>query len=188
MDKLFFDKSEIRSIIKESLSELIGFHGSRSDFNSFDLKYLGSGTGQQDYGYGIYVADSRDGAEHYGNIIYQVEIPTDKRKYIFAKKEYSPRALRSIKDKLYRYILKTTSDYKGAERELYQDLGYAFGEVMDGNGVYGTVSSYLGSDKETSEFFSKLGYVGIWIDDSNGFTNYVIFDAKNVKIIKKEKA
>lgn len=186
MEKLYFNTNDIRSLIKESLSELIGYHGSRSDFDSFDLKYLGSGTGQQDYGYGIYVADSRDGAAHYGNIIYQVEIPTDKRKYIFARKDYPQRTVRSIRDKLYRYILKTTSDYKGAERELYEDLGYAFGEVMDGNQIYGTVSSYLGSDKEASEFFSKLGYVGLWIDDSNGFTNYVIFNEKHIKIINKE--
>ena len=57
--------------------------------------------------------------------------------------------------------------------------------------MYGTVASLIGSDKKASEFFSRIGYVGIeWIATNGAtgveFANYVIFDPKNIKILRKE--
>ena len=47
----------------------------------------------------------------------------------------------------------------------------------------------FGSDDETSEFLHSIGYVGIKFPASDGstgkkFTNYVIFDEKDIEIIK----
>ena len=57
-----------------------------------------------------------------------------------------------------------------------------------GGDVYGTIASILGDDKETSEFLYKEGYKGIkWFDKDNGTTNYVVFNPKDITILKKEK-
>ena len=182
MAKIKLTEEQIKNLI---FNEITAYHGSNADFNDFDLGFVNTGNKMQAYGYGIYVALNKSDAERYGKIQYVVEIPKLGNHYLNAKKMYNKAFVAKIFDKLYNYILKTLDDYKGAENDLYQEFKSMLDEY-DGLQLYGTASSYLGSDKEATIFFEKLGYKGILIDD-NGNINVVIFNPKDIKVIKKEK-
>lgn len=182
MNKIRLTEEQIKSLI---INEITAYHGSNADFTEFDLGFINSGNKMQAYGYGIYVALNKSAAERYGKIQYVVEIPKLGNRYLNAYKRYNKPFVTKIFNHLYSYILKNTNDYEGAEKELYQDFNSMLDEY-DGLQLYGTASSYLGSDKEATIFFEKLGYKGILIDD-NGNINVVIFNPKDIKVIKKEK-
>jgi hypothetical protein len=48
---------------------IIAFHGSGTDFNEFKLEKIGTGEGNQAYGYGLYFTDVKDIAEYYRAIL-----------------------------------------------------------------------------------------------------------------------
>lgn len=188
-------ESVIRKAILESLDELKLYHGSTADFDEFNLAFLGSGWGQQAYGYGVYLSNSRDAAHDYakGGKIYTVEVPNGK---YLSYEGIPPKEAMRIAKLFFKYY--TTEDEYGKEaypgeaaNEFWEMECKYIADCSDGGSVYGTVASLIGSDKEASEFFSRIGYVGIeWIA-TNGetgveFANYVIFDPKNIKILRKE--
>ena len=80
-------------------------------------------------------------------------------------------------------------EYKGVENELRRELNDVFNSEYTGQSLYGTVSSYLGGDKNASDFLSKIGYKGIDypagtnFGNGNGARNYVIFREKDARII-----
>lgn len=174
----------VEATINEVMNEITAYHGTDANFDDFDLAYISTGSGNQDYGYGIYLSILPDGAQYYGKNKYTVEIPSDNKKYLIADKFYSPTLLNKIKNKLYKIILAKDDTYKGSERELMQDLNYTF---VDNNGIglYGSIESYLGSDKETSEFLYSLGFIGMKYN-INKYENVVMFNPKDIKIINKE--
>lgn len=180
-------ENQLNKIISEAISKMTAYHYSNADFNNFDLGFVNTGNKMQSYGYGIYVAMTQDAAKYYGKIGYVVEIPKNPNKYIIGTKTYSKAFCAKILNQLYSYILSTTDIYNGAENELRMELNSIIDEY-DGLNIYGTVESYLGSDKEASEFFEKLGYYGIRYADKRGFEIAVIFNPKNIKIIKKTKS
>lgn len=188
MTKIKLNENQLKKLIVNEISNLTAYHGSNADFNQFDLGFVNSGNKMQAYGYGIYVALNKEAAEHYGKVLYIVEIPKSDKKYLNAFQVYDKKYVSNILKKLFNYLLKIEPDiYKGSENELWQELESII-DNYDGLTIYGTAESYLGSDKEASQFFEKLGFYGIkWIDsnDKNN-ENAVIFNPKNIKIIKKE--
>ena len=77
-----------------------------------------------------------------------------------------------------------------SSRSLRKELDSLMDEQIDGKHLYGTISSYLGSDKEASQFLHSLGYVGISYPAefrtggrSDGAKNYVIFNENDAKIV-----
>ena len=101
----------------------------------------------------------------------------------------------SIALKFKDYYLSTeygSSAYKGHENEFWESECKYVGTTDCGLNVYGSISSILGSDREASQFLRNIGYLGIKCHVKNRdtgfkFINYVIFDPKDIKIIKKEK-
>lgn len=177
MKKLF------QYIIESSFENDIFYHGSNAKFDKFKLEYVNTGNKMQAFGYGIYVTSDKDAANHYGKILYKVEIPKIGSKYIEGNKLYNKSFVKTILNKMYKYILKNQSElYKGAEKEFWSELESII-DNYDGNQIYGTVSSYLGSDKDATEFFDKLGYYGIVFRDNN-IINVVIFNSENINIIR----
>lgn len=53
----------------ENKPGIIAFHGSGTDFNEFKLEKIGTGEGNQAYGYGLYFTDVKDIAEYYRAIL-----------------------------------------------------------------------------------------------------------------------
>ena len=188
------NESLIRRAILESIDELDLYHGSQADFSEFDLAYLGSGWGQQAYGYGVYLIDNPQGAREYarGGLVYTAKVPNGP--YLSYKGISRASAMKIAKD-FFKYY--TTENeygkeaYKGYEREFWNEECKYLCDCQTGGDIYGTIASLLGDDKETSIFLYREGYKGIkWIDvtaDGTKNTNYVVFNPKDITILKKEK-
>jgi hypothetical protein len=125
----------VENTINEVMNEITAYHGTDANFDNFDLAYMGTGAGKQDYGYGIYLSILPDGTQQYGKNAYTVEIPSDNKKYLIADKVYSPSFVNKLKNKLYQLIITQDDTYKGAEKELMQDLNITFNDI-DGTSTY----------------------------------------------------
>lgn len=174
----------IKNIIREAIEEVVAYHGSNADFDDFDLAYINTGAKSQDYGYGVYLSMRPDATSTYGKNHYTVEISSDKKKYLYADKVYPKSILQRIKIKLYKYIMKHDDAYQGAEKDLAQDLNDAFHD-MDGLGISATIESYIGSDKETSEFLYSMGFIGLKYNIGE-YECVVMFNPKDVLMVDKK--
>jgi hypothetical protein len=175
------EKKLIRTISNE---EDVAYHTSNADFDNFDLAFVNSGTKNQAYGYGIYLSYVSDGASMYGKNSYVVEIPSNDKKYLDSRIKPNKNIMTKVLNTLFN-ILKKDEMYTGVEYELKTELLEAFANIDDGLNLYGTISSYLGSDKEASIFFDRLGLLGIRFPFGDNGDNVVIFNPKNIKILKK---
>ena len=193
MKRILFTESQLKRIMGEAIDELELYHGSRADFNQFDLAYLSTGWGQQAHGYGIYLTNDYETAKEYsiGGKIYTVEVPDsgylNDRSITMSEKQ-------KIANKLFRYFTEEDEERKLSypDNDTKQCLwDYEIKSILNcntGEDVYGTISSLMGDDKETSEFLRKLGYIGLKVTDERfKTTTYIIFNANDIKIIKKEK-
>ena len=128
------------------------------------------------------------GNAHY---LYSVEIPNDNgHNYLRHDKPVSSREIARVKQRLFDTL--SQGDYKGAERELREELNGVFVSGLEGDVLYNTVSAYLGGDKPASIFFNEMGYVGIkypsnYMSGGNtkGQSNYVIFNEADAKIVDR---
>lgn len=179
----------IKKIIRETIKEMNLYHGTRANFDNFDLAYLGSGWGQQAYGYGFYLSDSPEVAKDFaqGGYIYTVKVP--KGRYL-SYGGISRAEVNRIAADFFKYY--TTEHefgkdaYLGHEKDFWNEECRYMCNADNGGRVYGDLAHLFGNDKEASEFLYKEGYKGIkWGD--NGITNYVMFNPKDIKIIEKKK-
>ncbi len=60
-----FNKSQIKYVYAESITEAVVYHGSPHKFGKFDIQQIGSGQGAQTYGWGLYFAEEPDVALDY---------------------------------------------------------------------------------------------------------------------------
>ena len=117
--------------------------------------------------------------------LYSIEIPdNDGTNYLEQDKSVPKEQLNKIKQALYNRLVADT--HKGVEQDLKEELDGIFGNELDGSDVYGTVGSYLGSDKAASQFLNENGYVGISYPTdggkAKGARNYVIFNEQDLDI------
>ena len=178
--------------VNESLDELDLYHGTNADFDKFDEKFYLTGIGEMAYGWGVYLSNSINTAKEYGpgGQIMTVEVPDGK--YLDSRRISKSEASK-IAHAFYKFFLSSEHGqvYKGSEKEFWDYECSCLENVPDGSYLYGTISTFLGSDKEASEWLHSIGYVGLKFPGHNSntgekFMNYVIFDANDVKIIKKE--
>lgn len=94
-------------------------------------------------------------------------------------------------NELYKYIIKNQPDFYPdyiSRMEFLQELKISFNET-DGLSFYGTLETYIGSDKETSKFiYDKLKKIGLKYMLNNNYPCVVMFNPKDIKIIRKETA
>lgn len=178
--------------VNESLDELDLYHGTNADFDKFDEKFYLTGIGEMAYGWGVYLSNSINTAKEYGpgGQIMTVEVPDGK--YLDSRRISKSEASK-IARAFYKFFLSSEHGqvYKGSEKEFWDYECSCLENVPDGSYLYGTISTFLGSDKEASEWLHSIGYVGLRFPGHNSntgekFMNYVIFDTNDVKIIKKE--
>lgn len=120
--------------------------------------------------------------------LYFVEIPDDNgSNYLDYDKEMSKKELNEVRNKLEAILAE--GDYKGVEKELKRELDSVFVDGLTASDVYGNVSAYLGGDKQASEFFNEMDYVGIKYPanyrsggNEDGKKNFVIFNESDMKI------
>ena len=182
-----------RNDLHESLDELDLYHGTHANFDKFDEKFYLTGVGEMAYGWGVYLSNSINTAKEYspGGQIMTVQVPEGK--YLDSRRISKAEASK-LAHAFYKSYLsgKGGELYKGSEKEFWDYECSCIENVPDGSYLYGTISTFLGSDKEASEWLHSMGYVGLRFPGHNQstgerFMNYVIFDANDVKIIKKEK-
>ena len=179
--------------IYESIDELDLYHGTHADFDKFDEKFYLTGVGEMAYGWGVYLSNSINTAKEYspGGQIMTVQVPEGK--YLDSRRISKAEASK-LAHAFYKFYLSGEGGelYKGSEKEFWDYECSCIENVPDGSYLYGTISTFLGSDKKASEWLHSMGYVGLKFPGHNQatgerFMNYVIFDTNDVKITKKEK-
>ena len=129
-------------------------------------------------------------------ILYTIDIPEDNGHNYLSYDETVPKEeVKSVLNTLYAHLVADEeSGYsdKAASKELRKELDSLAEDEIDGNNLYGTVSSYLGTDKEASEFLGGIGYAGLKYPtnfksggNAEGTNNYVIFKDSDLKIVDR---
>jgi hypothetical protein len=156
------------------------FHGSSYYFDKFNTDKIGSGIGQQQDGWGIYLTDDKESSKNYGNYIYETTLFKGKNldEYTFIDIN------KPVKKDLVEKII-----------EPFKKLGFNVSEILEfdymGLLFYKTLSRKLGGDKKASLFLLNNGIDGIKrsFENSEGViyrTDYVIFDENAITIENKE--
>ena len=186
---------KLNEFLNIAKTELVLYHGTKSKFDRFDAKYINTGFGMQEYGYGFYLSDEYKTAEQYsrGGIVMEVSVPDGPW---LTYDNISMNEKMEIADRFFKYY--TEENEFGKEAYETDETRHMFWEhecryildCDDGGRVYGTIASILGDDKETSEFLRHLGYIGIKYNERVGnsgkeFHNYLIFNGNDIKILKK---
>ena len=175
--------------LAEASNGIEAFHGSQADFDNFSLAYALTGIGSNVYGKGVYVTDSMDAAKEYshGHFVYTVTVP--RRKYLSDSICRSRRTVQLLVSAFFKYYGEENDEGKNLYGNHLKEFWMDLAPLQRCLTLYELYSSLLGfADEDTIQsFLSRFGYVGLKIKDEHVKQNvYVIFDAKNVKIVKKE--
>jgi len=174
--------------------ELILYHGSPYKFDKFTTSKMGSGSGEQIDGWGIYFTDSKESAKIYGNYIYEVTLFKGRDLTLIdfgkpVKKDIVSKIVEGVyknynkdfninKFNLYYNYIKGKSlpkvDFNDYELVQFDYSGFLF---------YKTLSRILGGDKKASLFLLNSGIDGLKRSISNTRTDYVIFDENTINIV-----
>lgn len=168
------------------------YHGSPYNFDNFSTENIGSGEGNQSFGWGLYFSNKKEVAEYYADKLsdeakrnlYTVDI-TD-GKFLQWDKAVPAKEENRIKKALFNILIQ--GDYKGAERELSEELNGVFTDST-GEYLYNDITAYLGSPKDASLFLKENGYTGLEYPggtlsqaESKDTRNYIVFADKDVSI------
>jgi len=171
------------------------FHGTNNKFRKFQLKYMGSGVGNQQYGWGLYFAELRPTAE--GFSVPEVDAPTDAKSYVHtvdvAVRDHELIDWnKSINDQSATVqALAGKLNIKGMLRgeDLYKGLAEALYYNKTGKEI-STPQSRAAGYEMASKFLNQRGIKGIKYRDAQDTTrthdNLVIFDDRNVVRIQTE--
>ena len=200
------NKNNIHEIINSTIEEFMNennkqifYHGSPYKFNKFTTSKIGSGSGRQMDGWGIYLTNSKNVAKIYGKYIYEITLLNESElNFIdFGKPVEKDVVFRIIEDvynyynkdfdinklNLYYNSIKDASlpkvNFNDFELITFDYLGFLF---------YETLSRVLGDDKKASTLLLRNGISGIKRNISNTINpriDYVIFDENILNIENK---
>jgi DNA polymerase III sliding clamp (beta) subunit (PCNA family) len=180
------------------------FHGSPYNFDKFTTSKMGSGIGQQEDGWGIYLTDKKEATKNYGKYIYETTLFKNKSlgeyNFIDLKKPVKKDIVTKIVKAVYK---KYNKDFDIIEFNQYYDyvkdkslpkVDFNDYELIEfdysGFLFYKTLSRVLGGDKNASLFLLDNGIDGLKrsLENSKGVfrTDYVIFDENAITIENKE--
>lgn len=163
----FFSQSKC---VTENKNLLVVYHASKSDFTTFDPKYVGSGGGNI-YGKGFYFCDNSFGLDVYGEYI--------KEFYLNLKNPFRWETCEEDADYLYNLDMfidvleqssfNITDELKAALEE----------ELLKNNGGLDTIIEMTCGVGFIQKYFINAGYDGIMNLDIG---DYVAFDPKQIKL------
>tara|TARA_R100000388_G_C7244202_1_gene163713 strand:+ start:3877 stop:5385 length:1509 start_codon:yes stop_codon:yes gene_type:complete len=137
---------EVDKLIKQGLAKLkkptnqedgiIAFHGSGVDFDEFKLSKIGTGEGNQAFGYGLYFSDSEDIAKFYKNQILKtqnVEFKGKPIKFMSDKQDISDKdaVLSKIRDRIIGGKFNTKEAIDNVKNEYEQTIENSFDLTND---------------------------------------------------------
>jgi hypothetical protein len=184
---------------------MMAFHGSPHKFDKFSLEKIGTGEGNQAYGYGLYFAGDKKIAEWYKNKLapvgdkgqlYNVDIPDNSKMLDWDK------PLRNQGDKIQPILEQIKRDIGDEWLPEYEDrLNLDFSE-WQGKDLYNVLKKIasegslpnqsiydLGTARHASEYLKVTGIPGHkYLDNpsrskSSGNHNYVIYDDSLIKMM-----
>lgn len=183
----------MNSIVKKLISEeitkifenIIAYHGTDAKFDQFDTNKVGTSTGKEVGGHGLYFTNDYDIAKRYtttkGRVI-KVELKSGR--YLNFDESIDDYLISDIENE---------GTYNGISPESIEQFKSDFSDEsyrydITNKQVYEWLSHVLGSSKNASKYLKTAGYVGIVFNDKTNpdVTNYVMFDPKDVKIIKND--
>ena len=171
---------DLSYMIREAVRETLAYHGSKADFDKFDVSKVKTGYGACRYGKGIYVTIDKNAAIGYatgqtGNIrtpdgyLYDIEIPDyDGHNYVMWDKPIGKDLAEKINDySSYPIDLSDTINENTTGEDLFNIFGKRFGDYLQD--VPGLVGAQIPSTGQYHELI-----------------NYLIFDGDDIKIINKQ--
>ena len=202
--------------VVESGNDLILSHGTRHDFDKFQLEKIGTGEGAQAFGYGLYFTDGSKIAEGYAKklsedntgLVYSVKIKNGKlANWAEWRRPLDESIESSFYDKLTKEEKAQYQDYVDDQFNSGKDKNYtgSFGDLelskegfleyptfekpsASGN-LYQDLKAAFGQEKAT-EIFKRAGIDGIKYESQGGYgneNNYVVFNPESIEVIKKSK-
>ena len=207
---------EKQTEVVESGNDLILSHGTRHDFDKFQLEKIGTGEGAQAFGYGLYFTDGSKIAEGYAKklsedntgLVYSVKIKNGKlANWAEWRRPLDENIESSFYNKLTKEEKAQYQNYVDNQFNSGKDKNYtgSFGDLelskegfleyptfekpsASGN-LYQDLKAAFGQEKAT-EIFKRAGIDGIKYESQGGYgneNNYVVFNPESIEIIKKSK-
>lgn len=165
------------------------FHGSPFLFDKFDLSGAGEGTGIK-FGFGVYLTEVEKSAVHYSqprhmelqpeHYLYTVEIPDlTEDNHLVSALPVSQVIVNRVEEKLGVIV---PEEVKLQGKELRKWIGMT---------LTGAKKACFAEEKAAAEFLNSIGvFYNVWPTAQtkpDGPKNIAVFDAANVKIVKREK-
>lgn len=186
--------------------EAIVYHGSPNEFETFNTDYIGKTSNREFFDNGIYFSVDKAEANNHGKHVYKVEIPDVNYFLNFdisfeEQSKYIQKCLNKIdieiKDKMllqfnrieYNDIIQSFKDdninSKTYQVDLKKLINSEFKTMNDGRAIYYSLSNVFEYDtRKISDYLYSLGIIGN-VYDHDGITNYVLFNAKDIKVLNK---
>ena len=190
--KLFCNLDKKTIIITESqrrkIQEMIAYHGSKMNFDEFNLAYMGTGVGAQEFGEGIYLTFDKEAAYGYGGTIYTVNIPDEnKANYIYYDRPIPSDLFSAIIDNIVADITRQYPDEYTDEQSI-EDLKKELYDIMDpseGRHLMYNIHRYIDDSIVIPKILKSAGVTG-FIYNNGKVNNVIMFSSKDIKILDKE--
>ena len=190
--KLFCNLDKKTIIITESqrrkIQEMIAYHGSKMNFDEFNLAYMGTGVGAQEFGEGIYLTFDKEAAYGYGGTIYTVNIPDEnKANYIYYDRSIPSDLFSAIIDGIIADMTRQYPDEYTDEQSV-DDLRQELYNIMDpseGRHLMYNIHRYIDDSIVIPKILKNAGVTG-FIYNNGKVDNVIMFSSKDIKILDKE--
>ena len=190
--KLFCNLDKKTIIITESqrrkIQEMIAYHGSKMNFDEFNLAYMGTGVGAQEFGEGIYLTFDKEAAYGYGGTVYTVNIPDEnKANYIYYDRPIPSDLFSTIIDGIIADMTRQYPDEYTDEQSV-DDLRQELYNIMDpseGRHLMYNIHRYIDDSIVIPKILKNAGVTG-FIYNNGKVDNVIMFSSKDIKILDKE--
>ena len=170
--KIVVRDTNIMESNNEPIKEQLVYHGTNTQFQQFDKSFMD----RMDYGYGFYFTTDKSYAKDYGKYLLTCEIPDDKYfmdfKLSWDYNEY-------IADCLINLLMSIQDTDKRIKLQNVMFRDYC----NDGFWILETLSKIFNGQQNACKELVKFGIKGLYSLEGNC---YVVFDNKDIKIIKTE--
>lgn len=190
--KLFCNLDKKTIIITESqrkkIQEMIAYHGSKMNFDEFNLAYMGTGVGAQEFGEGIYLTFDKEAAYGYGGTVYTVNIPDEnKANYIYYDRSIPSDLFSAIIDGIIADMTRQYPDEYTDEQSI-EDLKKELYDIMDpseGRHLMYNIHRYIDDSIVIPKILKNAGVTG-FIYNNGKVDNVIMFSSRDIKILDKE--
>jgi hypothetical protein len=167
----------------------IVYHGSKHNFEMFDSDKIGTGEGNQTFGYGIYFAENEAIARSYGGTFYVARLhatPGDMLIWDRRLREQPPKVQQAF------HSLLTEPHPQESGERIYGRLALTFGHPIGLNPITNT-ENYSSHPPKASAALYKTGVKGICYHDAGSrdrssqqiTNNVVMFNSRDIELVAK---